>query len=149
MKLKLQNSVFSINKMTTQHVNLEVNNLLVSKYRDQDKMGRERFIIFAINQTEKKLIGVNIINIAEVRRTKNMTLTLGKYNFDEIMKAPENLENIIDDSHDDFDENITFTLSYLLDKGFEFPDTWNKVSFEPSKPKRGCGDKCGDCSTAS
>ena len=149
MKLKLQNSVFSINKMTTQHVNLEVNNLLVSKYRDQDKMGRERFIIFAINQTEQKLIGVNIINIAEVRRTKNMTLTLGKYNFDEIMKAPENLENIIDDSHDDFDENITFTLSYLLDKGFEFPDTWNKVSFEPSKPKRGCGDKCGDCSTAS
>lgn len=146
MKLKLQNSVFSINKMTTQHVNLEVNNLLVSKYRDEDKIGRERFIIFAINQTEKKLIGVNIINIAEVRRTKNMTLTLGKYNFDEIMKAPENLENIIDDSHDDFDENITFTLSYLLDKGFEFPDTWNKVSFEPSKPKRGCGDKCGDCS---
>ena len=106
-------------------------------------------IFLTINQTEKKLIGVNIINIAEVRRTKNMTLTLGKYNFDEIMKAPENLENIIDDSHDDFDENITFTLSYLLDKGFEFPDTWNKVSFEPSKPKRGCGDKCGDCSTAS
>ena len=132
--------------MTIQHMNLEVNNLLVSKYRDEDKMGQQRFIIFAINQTEKKLIGVNIINIAEVRRTKNMTLTLGKYNFDEIMKAPENLENIIDDSHDDFDENITFTLSYLVDKGFEFPDTWNKVSFEPSKPKRECGDKCGYCS---
>ena len=129
--------------MPTQHMNLEVNNLLFSKYRDEDKMGRDRFIIFAINQAEQKLIGVNIINIAEVRRTKNMTLTLGKYKFDEIMKAPEDLENIIDDSHDDFEENITFTLSYLVEKGFEFPETWNKVSFGSSKPKRGCGD----CST--
>lgn len=132
--------------MTIRHETLELKNILLSKYRDEDKMGRERFIIFAINQTEQKLIGVNIINIAEVRRTKNMTLTLGKYNFDEIMKAPEDLQNIIDDSHEDFDENITFTLSYLLEKGFEFPEKWDKVSFGPSKPKRGCGDKCGDCS---
>ena len=115
--------------MTIRHETLELKNILLSKYRDEDKMGRERFIIFAINQTEQKLIGVNIINITEVRRTKNMTLTLGKYKFDEIMKAPENLENIIDDSHDDFDENIKFTISYFLSEGFQFADEWDKVSF--------------------
>ena len=31
----------------------------------------------------------------------------------------------------------------IVEKGFEFPETWNKVSFGSSKPKRGCGD----CST--
>ena len=133
--------------MTTRHETLELKNILLSKYRDEDKNGRERFIIFAINQTQQKLIGVNIINIAEARRTKNMTLTLGKYNFDEIMKAPENLENIIDDSHDDFDENITFTISYFLSEGFQFADEWDKVSFGSSNSKRECGDKCSDCST--
>ena len=133
--------------MTIRHETLELKNILLSKYRDEDKMGRERFIIFAINQTEQKLIGVNIINIAEVRRTKNMTLTLGKYNFDEIMKAPEYFENIIDDSHDDFDENITSTISYFLSEGFQFADEWDKVSFGSSSSKRECGDKCSDCST--
>tara|TARA_Y100000816_G_C25961311_1_gene501663 strand:+ start:694 stop:909 length:216 start_codon:yes stop_codon:yes gene_type:complete len=61
------------------------------------------------------------------------------------MKSPEKIEDIINETHEDFDENITFTLWYFLEKGFQFADEWDKVSFAvgPSKkmkykPKQEC-----------
>ncbi len=131
--------------MSIRHETLELNNILLSKYRDEDTMGRERFIIFAINQAENKLIGANIIDLAEARLRKNMTISLRKYKSEDIMKSPEKIEDIINETHEDFDENITFTLWYFLEKGFQFADEWDKVSFAvgPSKkmkykPKQEC-----------
>ena len=138
--------MISINKMTIRHEDLEVSNLLLSKFRDEESKGNQRFIIFAINQSGNKLIGANIINLDDVKRTKNMTLTLGKYDALEIMKAPEDFENITDEDSEDFDENITFTLSYFLTQGFDFPKEWDKVSFGTTCSRRRCGDNCGDCS---
>ena len=138
--------MISINKMTIRHEDLKLNNLLLSKFRDEESKGNQRFIIFAINQSENKLIGANIINLSQVKRTKNMTLTLGKYDALEIMKAPEDFKNITDEDSEDFNENITFTLSYFLTQGFDFPNEWYKVSFGSTCSRHSCSDKCGDCS---
>ena len=119
-----------INIMSAKNEILELRNLCLCKYIDQETNGSRWFLLFAYELEEKVLIGCDIISLSAVRAAKTMKITLGKYKVDDVVEVvPGGIEHMLDETHLDFNEDVMTTVGYFVTQGFPFMDTWGKIKF--------------------
>ena len=119
-----------LNIMSAKNETLELRNLCLCKYIDQETNGSRWFLLFAYELEEKVLIGCDIISLSAVRAAKTMKITLGKYKVDDVVEVvPGGIEHMLDETHSDFNEDVMTTVGYFVTQGFPFMDTWGKIKF--------------------
>ena len=116
--------------MSTKNETIEMDNLCLCKNINEEENGSKWFLIFAYELKEKVLIGCDIINLSAVKTTNTMNITLGKYKIDNVVEVvPGGIENMLDETHSDFNEDVMTTVGYFVSQGFPFMNTWRKINF--------------------
>ncbi len=116
--------------MSAKNETLELRNLCLCKYINEEANGSRWFLIFAYELEEKVLIGCDIISLSAVRAVKTMKITLGKYKVDDVVEVvPGGIEHMLDETHSDFNEDVMTTVGYFVTQGIPFMDTWGKIKF--------------------